>query len=139
MKPASPRPRPIGEHDYAVLSDFRFAIRQFLHFSEDRAGGAGLTPQQHQVLLAIRAAGAALTVGDVARRMLVKPHSASGLVDRLHAIGLVDRQESPDDRRRMLVRLTRKAEVLLEGLAQAHRDELLRMRPLLAALLAKLD
>lgn len=138
MQRTPSKARPISGSDYATLADFRFAIREFLHFSEGQAARAGLAPQQHQALLAMRAAPADLTVGELADRLLLKPHSASGLIDRLHALGLADREESPDDRRRILVRLTPKARHLLEGLTEAHRDELVRMRPLLAGLLERL-
>ncbi len=67
------------------------AIRRFMAFSETQAGGVGLTPQQHQALLAIRAApGGMATIGFVAERLVLKPHSATGLVDRLEALGLAD-------------------------------------------------
>jgi DNA-binding MarR family transcriptional regulator len=130
--------RAISESAYAALADFRFAVRRFLHFSEEQAARAGLSPQQHQALLAMRAADADMTVGELAERLLLKPHSASGLVDRLHALGLADRRESPDDRRRTLIHLTAKAKQLLERLTEAHRDELVRMRPLLGSLLDRL-
>jgi DNA-binding MarR family transcriptional regulator len=131
-------PRPISESDYATLADFRFAVRQFLHFSEERAAEAGLSPQQHQALLAMRAAEGHMTVGELAERLLLKPHSASGLIDRLHVLGLAERRDSTDDRRRTLIHLTSKAKRLLERLTEAHRDELVRMRPLLGGLLDRL-
>ena len=132
-------PRSISNHDYAVLAEFRFAIRNFLHFSESKAVATGLSPQQHQALLVLRAADHELSVGEIAERLLLKPHSATGLIDRLTALGLCERVESPDDRRRVLVRLTRKAGALLDGLTEAHREELLRLRPLLSGLLEALQ
>src|SRR5690606_18647319 len=73
----------LTDTDYAALAEFRFALRRFQMFSETKAGEAGLTPQQHQALLAIRAADPdSATVGYVAQRLLVKPHTASGLIDR---------------------------------------------------------
>jgi len=132
-------PRSISDHDYAVLAEFRFAIRSFLHFSEAKAAEAGLTAQQHQALLALRAAGRDLTIGELAERLLLKPHSASGLADRLHALGLCDRVESEDDRRRVMLRLTAKAGTLLRELTEAHREELVRLRPLLSGLLDSLS
>ncbi len=117
-------PRAINDHDYAVLAEFRSAIRTFLHFSESKAAEAGLTAQQHQVLLAMRAAGHDLTIGELA--------------DRLHALGLCDRVESEGDRRRVMLRLTDKAGVLLRDLTEAHREELVRLRPLLSDLLDSL-
>ncbi|KRA79787.1 MarR family transcriptional regulator [Altererythrobacter sp. Root672] len=130
----------LGDADYAALADFRFSLREFLAFSEKKAAECGLTPQQHQALLAIRAAprGAA-TVGYVAERLILKPHSATGLVDRLVALGLVSRQASEHDRRQALLRLSDHAVSILAKLSVTHREEILRIRPLLVQLLASLE
>ena len=125
--------------DYAALAEFRFALRRFQMFSETKAGEAGLTPQQHQALLAIRAADPdAATVGYVAQRLIVKPHTASELIDRLEAIGLVRREPAPSDRRRALLRLTSQATGILSALSSAHRDEIRRLQPLLVEHLTRL-
>jgi DNA-binding MarR family transcriptional regulator len=130
----------LTDHDYAALANFRHTLRQFLAFSERRAADFGLTPQQHQVLLAIRGAGTApVSVGYVAERMILKPHSATGLIDRLQALDLIVRQPSPTDRRQALVALTPKAETLLGQLSAVHRDEIKRLRPMLTELLGQLD
>ena len=108
--------------DYAALAEFRFALRRFQVFSEAKAAEAGLTPQQHQALLAIRAAGPDdATIGYVAQRLIVKPHSASELVDRLEAQRLVRREPAPSDRRRALLRLTPQAIEILSDLSAAKR------------------
>ena len=129
----------IGDRDYATLAEFRHAIRHFLAFSEARAAEVGLTPQQHQALLAIRAAPERATVGHIAERLILKPHSATGLVNRLEAMGLVTREAAKDDRRRMLLRLTPQAHRSLERLSGAHREEIRRLRPMLVHLLERLD
>jgi DNA-binding MarR family transcriptional regulator len=126
--------------DYAALADFRYALRQFLAFSERGAASCGLTPQQHQALLAIRgAAHANVSVGYVAERLALKPHSATGLVDRLETLGLVTRRPSPDDGRQALLELTQKAQTRLRQLSKTHRDEIVRLRPMLTELLARVD
>ena len=125
--------------DYAALAEFRFALRRFQMFSETKAGEAGLTPQQHQALLAIRAADPdAATVGYVAQRLIVKPHTASELLDRLEAIDLVRREPAPSDRRRALLRLTSQATGILSALSSAHREEIRRLQPLLVEHLTRL-
>ena len=125
--------------DYAALAEFRFALRRFQMFSETKAGEAGLTPQQHQALLAIRAADPdAATVGYVAQRLIVKPHTASELIDRLEAIDLVRREPAPSDRRRALLRLTSQATGILSALSSAHREEIRRLQPLLVEHLTRL-
>jgi DNA-binding MarR family transcriptional regulator len=142
-KKAPARARPLADSDYARLAEFRYLLRHFLAFSEAAAEEAGLTPQQHQALLAIkgfpgssRAADAA--IGELAERLGIRHHSAVGLVDRLAAKGLVRRHEGLVDRRRVLIALTPKAETLLAGLTLTHRDELRRLAPLLRQILKQL-
>ena len=126
--------------DYAALSEFRHALRSFLVFSERRAAEHGLTPQQHQALLAIRGTPEGhATIGQLADRLVIKPHSASGLADRLEALGLVARTVSPSDRRQALLTLTPAALTLLERLSATHQEELRRLRPMFTALLTRLD
>jgi DNA-binding MarR family transcriptional regulator len=132
----------LTQADYTVLADFRHTLRRFLAFSESKAAEVGLTPQQHQALLAIKAAGGGeevgtATVGYVAERLMLKPHSASGLVDRLEALGLLERRVSPEDRRQARLVLTRKADALLAALSVTHKEEIRRLRPLLTELLAR--
>lgn len=125
----------IRDEDYAMLATFRYELRRFLHFSERAAEDAGVTAQQHQALLAIRAAsGAAMAVGALAERLLLRPHSTTGLIDRLQKLDLVERFQADGDRRQVLVRLTPMGETLLATLSEAHRAELRRLTPLLAGL-----
>lgn len=128
---------PLSDADYSALADFRCALRRFQAFSETCAAEQGLTPQQHQALLAIRAAANdAPTIGDIARRLMLKPHSATGLVNRLADQGWLERMTATEDRRRARLKLTRKAEGALAALSAAHRDEIRRMRPALEEMLA---
>lgn len=130
----------LTEVDYAALADFRFALRQFLVFSERRAAECGLKPQQHQALLAIRGASQVnVSVGYVAERLALRPHSATGLVDRLEMLDLVTRRPSADDGRQALLELTPKARTLLRQLSATHREEIVRLRPMLTELLERVD
>jgi DNA-binding MarR family transcriptional regulator len=130
---------PLGDRDFVTLATFRHELRRFLRFSEIAAEKAGLTAQQHQALLAIRAAPAcAMLVGELAERLMLQPHSTTGLVDRLERLELVERAVEADDRRRVRVALTRKGVALMASLAESHRAELRRLRPLLGDLLARL-
>lgn len=140
VEQAAPPVMPLTEHDYEALADFRYALRQFQAFSEERAAAHGLTPQQHQALLAIRGAGLRpATVGYVAERLILKPHSASGLIDRLVLLELVERRASPEDRRAAILALTPRAHGILANLSATHRTEIQRLRPMLTGLLARLD
>src|SRR5689334_14915955 len=93
----------LGDDQYRELLAFRTGLRRFLRWSEEQAAAAGLTPQQHQLLLAIRGSATPPSVGDVADLLLLRHHSAVELVDRAEQAGLVIRGSDPVDRR--LVRL----------------------------------
>jgi len=126
----------LKDSDYADLADFRAALRGFQAFSEAEAAEAGLTPQQHQVLLAIRGAeGQKATVGFIAERLILKPHSASELVNRLEALDLILRSTDQQDKRRTVLMLTQQGEAVLATLSNAHRQEIQRLKPMLVALL----
>ena len=126
----------IKEEDYAALAGFRYELRRFLRFSEQAAHDAGLTPQQHQALLAIRAAGAAgMLIGDLAERLFLKPNSTSELVKRLAEHNLVERRHGSVDGREVRITLTEHAGDILASLSASHRAELRRLRPLLEGLL----
>lgn len=131
--------KPLDEADYAALASFRHAIRQFQAFSEERAVAVGLTPQQHQALLAIRGCmPQEATVGHLAERLILKPHSVTGLVNRLEALALITREAADKDKRRTLLRLTPKAYAVLGDLSVVHREEIQRLRPLFAEIFAQL-
>ncbi|WP_296710276.1 helix-turn-helix domain-containing protein [Rhodoblastus sp.] len=132
----SRRSAPLHDSDYAALADFRAALRGFTAFSETKAAEVGLTPRQHQALLAIRGkAPGQATIGYVAERLILKPHSASELVDRLDAMGLIIRQTAAGDRRKTILVLTNQANALLAALSASHREEIRRLKPLLLDLL----
>lgn len=124
--------------DYRALAGFRHALRQFLAFSEEAAAKAGLTPAQHQALLAIKGLPGAgqVSVGELAQWLGVRHHSCVGLVERLVALGLIAKHTDPADRRRVFLKLTAKAERKLGALSAVHRDELRRRAGALAQLLA---
>jgi DNA-binding MarR family transcriptional regulator len=114
------------EVDYPALARFRYELRRFLAFSEHAARKEKLTPQQHQALLAIKGFSRAkpVTLGEVARLLLVRQHTAVELVNRMAKAGLVVRRVDGSDRRRILVGLTAEGERRLRKLSKAHLDEL---------------
>jgi DNA-binding MarR family transcriptional regulator len=137
----SSHPRRLTQDDYQALGAFRDALRRFLRFSESAAETLGLTPQQHQAMLAVRAHQDAEpnSVGQLAERLLIKNHSAVGLVARLQERGLVTRETSPDDRRRVLLKLTPKAEQQLETISRNNLRELKSSAEVFNALLATIQ
>ncbi|TPJ45921.1 helix-turn-helix domain-containing protein [Mesorhizobium sp. B2-7-1] len=138
MTPPKPRPA-ISQADYQRLSQFRYLIRRFLEFSQAQANEAGLTPRQHQALLAIKGfpSGGPVAVGDLAERLRIRHHSAVELVNRLAEAGLVIRDQDKSDHRRVLLQLTSLANDHLADLSAAHLDELSRIEPVLRRLLPR--
>ena len=119
----------LPDADNEDLLTLRTGLRRFLRWSEQQAEAAGLTPAQHQLLLAIRGHGdrRGPTVGEAADYLLLRHHSAVGLVDRAVAAGLVKRVRDPQDHRVVRLQLTAKGGKRLEALAELHRTELERL------------
>lgn len=130
--------KPVSKADYERLAAFRYALRRFLRFSEEMAAAQGLTPQQHQVLLAVQGMPGAeqATIGELAERLQLRHHSVVGLVDRLEKEKLLRREASPDDGRSVVVRLTAAGLRRLATISAANRGELSRVGPDLQAALA---
>ncbi len=131
--------RDVTPDEYRALARFRRTLRRFLAFSATHAHGAGIEPQQHQLLLALRglAPGVAPTIGALAEALGVRHHSAVELVDRMEARGLVCRARGADDRRCVLVRFAPRGRVLLRRLTLAHRAELRSIGPALVQALGR--
>src|SRR6202167_174926 len=150
----STSPRPAGQHvalrytaavrqpsreDYENLLAFRTSLRRFLHWSETQARAAGLTPAQHQLMLAVKGHPGVHgpTIGDLAGYLMLRHHSTVELVDRAEAASVVERWGDDDDGRVTRVRLTAEGEARLASLAQAHLDELRSLAPVLGAAVAQ--
>ena len=123
-----------------TLADFRFELRRFLHFSESAALDAGLQPQQHQLLLQVAGAraGTAVTIAYAAERLGLKHNSAVELVDRSEREGLLERTVDAEDRRRAILRVTRRGRQLLARLSRDHARELKDLAPRLAQALEQI-
>jgi DNA-binding MarR family transcriptional regulator len=99
----------LSDAEYAQLLAFRNAMRRFLRWSEEQATGS----------------------------LLLRHHSAVGLVDRAVAANLVERHSDSEDHRIVRLRLTALGTRRLRQLAGLHLAELRRMMPVVApALLA---
>ena len=133
------RPARLTLKDYQALAGIRRGMRQFLEFSAGAAQAAGLTPAQHQALLAIKGMPSPVTIGALAEWLGVRPHSAVGLANRLVALKLVERIVDRRDRRRVRLVLTDRADAKLSVLSRIHRAELRRFSAALGPLLASLD
>jgi DNA-binding MarR family transcriptional regulator len=131
--------RSLTTADYQSLAQLRHQIRKFLHFSEQAARRAGLEPRQHQLMLSLKGLppGVRPSIGELAQRLLIEHHSAVELVNRLAKGGYVQRDRAGEDRRAVLVSLTRKGERILRELSLDHRSELRVQGPALTAALRR--
>jgi DNA-binding MarR family transcriptional regulator len=131
----------LTDAEYARLLGFRTELRRFLRWSEQRAREVGLTPAQHQLLLAVRGQGGTRgpTMGDVADALLLRHHSAVELVDRAERAGLVTRRPDAEDHRQVRLELTAHGARCLTRLSRQHLDELARLERSLRGLARHLD
>ena len=131
----------LEQTDFEHLLELRTGLRRFLHWSEQQARAAGLTPAKHQLLLAVKGHPdpAGPTIGDIADSLVLRHHSAVGLVDRAVSDGLVKRTADPGNRSAVRVTLTKQGEAKLDALADAHLEELAHLAPTMRALWRELD
>jgi len=117
---------PLIKSQYEALSEFRYQLRRFLHFSETAAKDAGLTPLQYLLMLHVRGFPNRdwATVNELADRLQMKHHGVVALLTRCEEIGLVRRQKSTTDRRVVEIHLQEKGAAQLERLAALHDAEL---------------
>jgi DNA-binding MarR family transcriptional regulator len=127
-------PSPLTKEDFEALARFRFGIRRYLRFSEETVRGHGVTPQQYQLMLALKGFPGRdwAVIRELADRLQLRHHSVGELVNRAQAEGLVRRDTDPDDARAVRVLLTPAGEQVLSRLSALHRDELRRMDAALA-------
>ncbi|HVX76112.1 MAG TPA: MarR family transcriptional regulator [Bradyrhizobium sp.] len=123
--------------DYQALARLRYELRKFQAFSTAAANKAGLTPQQHQALLIIRGFSHPdpVSIGDLAKYLLIRHHTAVELVDRMTKLELISRVVDGADARRVLIKLTREGERRLQKLSEIHLKELQAIGPTLTGML----
>jgi DNA-binding MarR family transcriptional regulator len=112
--------------DYEALAQFRYRLRLFLVFSDMKAKNAGITSQQYQALLAIKGFSrqTPMFVGELSRLLLIKHHTTVELVDRMVKLGLLQRTVDAQDKRRVVVTLTKRGQLLLQKVAAIHFEHL---------------
>ena len=131
----------LAHSDFEHLLELRTGLRRFLRWSEQQAAAAGLTPAQHQLLLAVRGHHdpAGPTIGDLAEYLLLRHHSAVGLVDRAVAEGLVERRPDQANRSAVRVVLTPAGLAKLDALSETHLQELAHLGPTMRTLWEALE
>jgi DNA-binding MarR family transcriptional regulator len=132
-------PAEVSQEAFEALAAFRLELRRYLSFAQSAAKMHGVTMEQHQAMLAIRASPArSLSVGELAKDLFLRHHSTVELVDRLARLGMVARCKDPRDGRKVNVVLTERGEATLAGLAASHLSELGDQAPDLARALRKI-
>ena len=143
MDSAVPEEAETGEglsaQQFAAIAAFRYELRRFLAFSEAAAAAVGLPAQQHQALLTLMGHAGAPSVGLLAEHLMIAPHTAAELVSRMVEAGLIEKTASAQDRRRMELRATPKAQALMHRLTAAHLKEIETLEPALARALGRLS
>ena len=131
----------LDQADFEHLLELRTGLRRFLRWSEQQAQAAGLTPAKHQLLLAIRGHPdpTGPTIGEIAEYLVLRHHSAVGLIDRAVKDGLVERSPDPNSRSMVRVTLTPAGIDKLEELAEAHLQEIAHLAPTMSTLWNELE
>ncbi|MGH8127115.1 MAG: MarR family winged helix-turn-helix transcriptional regulator [Gammaproteobacteria bacterium] len=104
-----------------VLRDVRRIVRALSLAGRDLARSHDLTVPQLLCLRVLRDAGL-LTAGTLATALSLSPQTVTGLLDRLHARGLIERTRSETDRRQVLIRLSERGEQLLTTTIPSLQD-----------------
>lgn len=132
---ATPRnarvPKQLSKAEFEELAAFRAALRRYLRFSEELVRANGLTPQQYQLLLAVKGYPGRdwASVGELAEQLQLRHHSVVELIDRAQRGDLVGRAPDPRDARVVRVRLTSKGNSVLGTLSALHKEQLLTLEP----------
>jgi DNA-binding MarR family transcriptional regulator len=130
----------LGATQYRALAELRYQIRCFLNFSEAAARAANVEPQQHQLLLVLKALRLPErpTIRAIAQRLQIQHNSAVELVKRAIAGGLVERRIAKQDRREASLHITPRGGRVLRRLSLSHRSELRSAAPALLKALESL-
>jgi DNA-binding MarR family transcriptional regulator len=112
------------------LAQFRYGLRRFLRFSEKAARAAGVTPQQHQLMLGVAGFTGRgwATISELQEFLQERHNAVVALVNRAVHARLVCKTPVARDRRFVRVDLTVAGRATLTKLAALHRRELRRSR-----------
>ena len=133
--------RGLTDKNMQDLLRLRTELRRFQRWSENQARDVGLTHMQHQLLLAVKGHDdpRGPTISDAADYLLLRHHSCVELIDRVEALGCVERLTDADDARVVRLTLTPGGEKALRQLSALHVEELRRLKPVLSTLIDGLD
>jgi DNA-binding MarR family transcriptional regulator len=120
------RPGQVPKATAEALAAFRFLLRRFIRFSEERALKVGVTPQQYQLILAVEGQPGRdwATISDLAEALQIQHHAVVGLAQRCEDNGLVMKTRDSEDRRQVCVSLTEKGRSVFAAIARENLREL---------------
>lgn len=134
---------PLSDDDYERLAHFRHTVRQFSRQTELAGRQVGLTPQQYQLMVAIKGFPGRdwANISELAERLQIRHNAVIGLVNRAEARGLVVRKQDAErlDRRVVQIHLTQAGERALQVMAAALHAERKRVQESLDALMKELE
>ena len=129
-----------------ILEAIIYLYTESRRITKELARRANLTGPQLTVVKLLETFGD-LSLSDLSERIRAQNSTVTGIIDRMEREGLVRRERSKDDRRKILIRLTDKGERLagdvpvepieifrgaIEGLSSAEQRELLKILTKLA-------
>ncbi|HEY2175131.1 MAG TPA: MarR family transcriptional regulator [Mycobacteriales bacterium] len=116
----------LTDADFQRLLKFRMTLRRFERWSDEQVAAQGLTPAWHQLMLAVRGHQDpdGPTIGDIADALLVRPHSAVELCNRVQRAGFITRNADPRDGRIVRIQLTDEGTRAVESLSRLHLEQL---------------
>ena len=121
---ADPATSPPDDPLAPIIADFRTSITTLKALSNERVLKVGLSMAQLNILYTLKRCGE-MPMSRLAEMLNVSLSSATGLIDRIEERGLVERTRVPEDRRIVLIRVTKAGEQLLREL-DILSDDLLR-------------
>ncbi len=127
--PDSAAPGPtLTDADFQRLLKFRTTLRRFERWSDEQVAEQGLTPAWHQLMLAVRGHDHhdGPTIGEIAEALLIRPHSAVELCNRVEHAGFITRNADPRDGRVVRIQLTDEGTKAVEALSRLHLEQLRR-------------
>jgi Transcriptional regulators len=126
--------RGISPQEVVQLADILLTLHRLLMFQLSSALAEGQVSFPQFFLLGQVGADEVLSMSEIADKMNHTTAAATGLVDRLEKLGYVERTTSPNDRRKVLVRITSKGRALVEVMRQ---DMIERLNNVLGELTAE--
>jgi DNA-binding MarR family transcriptional regulator len=123
--------RTFSRAEYEALAEFRYHLARFLRLRKDAARAEGLQSQQYELLLAVSGLPREKlpTIKEIAGQLCLEHHTVVELVDRLEKRNVLTRESSGEDRRVVLLRLTREGQGALNRIVRFSFAQLRKEAP----------